>query len=191
MLLEMLFVVFFFAIISAVYVQVFAGSKTLSEKSRNLSEATLIAQNMIEVFTEANGSFEETAAFLRPKAASNGMPLGNASDDAPLGNDSDESTSAGLPGITVTTNSITLYYNDAWEIISPDTNEAFQTETSADLQSIPQGDLMKLATYTATLSVGGDAYSTHLLTGRVTVADTKGERICELPVSLFLRGVER
>ena len=182
MLLEMLFVVFFFALVSAVYVQVFADSKTMSEKSRNLSEATLIAQNMIEVFTEANGSFEEAAAFLRPKTTSDDMLLGNASDD---------STSAGLPGMTVTTNSITLYYNDAWELISSDTNEAFQTEASADSQSAPQDDLIKNAAFTATLSVGGGAESTHLLTGRVTIADTKGERICELPVSLFLRGVER
>ncbi|MBR0090898.1 MAG: hypothetical protein IJP92_04300 [Lachnospiraceae bacterium] len=61
-LLEMTLVVFFFALTAAVYVRVFAHAQQTGRDSKSLTEATLIAQNLAEVWYAAGGDLAETAS---------------------------------------------------------------------------------------------------------------------------------
>ena len=66
-LMEMIFVVLFFALIAAVYAQVFARAHTTGEESRNLTEAVMISRNLAEAFY-ADGAEEAALQNLFPNA---------------------------------------------------------------------------------------------------------------------------
>ena len=66
-LLEMIFVVLFFALIAAVYAQVFARAHKTGEDSRNLTEAVMVSRNLAEAFY-ADGADEAALLSLFPNA---------------------------------------------------------------------------------------------------------------------------
>lgn len=57
-LIELIIVILFFSITSAICIQIFVKSHTLSKKSINANQAQLWTQNVTEVFYSENGHFQ-------------------------------------------------------------------------------------------------------------------------------------
>lgn len=58
-LMELIVVIFFFSLSSAVCVRLFSGAHTLSDRSSNLSEAVTWSQNVTEVFCNSSGDLKK------------------------------------------------------------------------------------------------------------------------------------
>ena len=107
-LMEMIFVVLFFALIAAVYAQVFARAHKTGEESRNLTEAVMVSRNLAEAFY-ADGADEAALQDLFPGA--------KITTDPPSSNSSDTT--------------LILLYDGNWQEMAPEvTNE---TRFSANL----------------------------------------------------------
>lgn len=70
-LMELLLVLLFFSIASAVCVRVFTAAKLKSEASANLTAATFAAQSAAESWKSVDGNLEATAKSLSGKASQN------------------------------------------------------------------------------------------------------------------------
>lgn len=57
-LMELIIVILFFSLASAVTVQLFVKSHLISRKTVALTQATMITQNFAEVFRNSNGNFD-------------------------------------------------------------------------------------------------------------------------------------
>lgn len=66
-LLEMIMVILFFSLTAAVYVRLFAAAYQTGDRSRNLTQAVMISQNLAEAFY-ANGGDEAAMRTLFPEA---------------------------------------------------------------------------------------------------------------------------
>ncbi len=63
-LMELMVVILFFSISSAVYVQLFMKGHQINNTTQDLSTANIIAQNISECFLSCDGSMEQTLHFL-------------------------------------------------------------------------------------------------------------------------------
>lgn len=88
-LLEMIFVIFFFALTATVYVRLFASASSTASASRDLTESVIAAQNLAELFYAADGDGDTLRTYLKGQQ----MSLADTDDD----------------------NTIIVTYTDAWE----------------------------------------------------------------------------
>ncbi len=72
-LMELILVIFFFAVCSAVSLQVFAAARVMSERSAALSSAVLQAQSAAEVYQAAGGNLDHATDLLDGEQVQNGL----------------------------------------------------------------------------------------------------------------------
>ncbi len=70
-LMELIVVIFFFSLTAAVCLQIFVKAHTLGEKTKNLNNAVLLAQNTGELFYEYGEDFPRYQNLISDMAADN------------------------------------------------------------------------------------------------------------------------